>query len=88
MRRAIRELMPAAGNNSRILRCADGPCRKPRRRNLTAEAAKYAAALALRAKMMPVMIQTTDKFHPMGASPEHIVRFLQATVDEINSGKA
>jgi hypothetical protein len=38
--------------------------------------------------MIPVMIQTMDKFHAMGASPEHIVRFLQATIDEINSGKA
>jgi hypothetical protein len=38
--------------------------------------------------MNPLMIQTLDKFHAMGASPEHIVRFLQATIDEINSGKA
>jgi hypothetical protein len=52
------------------------------------EAAKYDAALDLTAKMIPVMIQTVDKFHAMGASPEHIVRFLQATIDEINSGKA
>jgi hypothetical protein len=28
--------------------------------------------------MIPVMIQTIDKFHAMGASPEHIVRFLQS----------
>ncbi len=49
---------------------------------------RYAARMDLTAKMIPVMIQTMDKFHAMGASPDHIVRFLQATIDEINSGKA
>ena len=52
------------------------------------KATQDAAALTLTAKMIPVMIQTMDKFHAMGASPEHIVRFLQATIDEINSGRA
>jgi len=47
---------------------------------------RYAARMDLTAKMIPVMIQTMDKFHAMGASPDHIVRFLQATIDEINSG--
>jgi len=49
---------------------------------------RYAARMDLTAKMIPVMIQTMDKFHAMGANPDHIVRFLQATIDEINSGKA
>jgi hypothetical protein len=35
--------------------------------------------------MIPVMIQTMDKFYAMGASPEHVVRFLQATIDEISA---
>jgi hypothetical protein len=49
---------------------------------------KYAARMDLTAKMIPVMVQTVEKFTAMGASPDHIVRFLQATIDEINSGKA
>ena len=52
------------------------------------EDAKYAERMDLTVKMIPVMIQTMDKFHAMGASPDHIVRFLQATIDEINSDKA
>jgi hypothetical protein len=35
--------------------------------------------------MIPVMIQTMDKFYAMGASPEHVVQFLQATIDEISA---
>jgi hypothetical protein len=50
------------------------------------KATQDAAALTSTAKMIPLMIQTMDKFHAMSASPEHIVRFLQATIDEINSG--
>jgi hypothetical protein len=34
--------------------------------------------------MIPVMVETVEKFASMGASPGHIVRFLQATIDEIN----
>jgi hypothetical protein len=52
------------------------------------EDAKHAAAMDLTAKMIPVMIHTMDLFYAMGASREHIVRFLQATIDEINSDKA
>jgi two-component sensor histidine kinase len=43
--------------------------------------------LDLTAKMIPVMIETVEKFNAMGASPDHIIRFLQATIDEINRGK-
>jgi hypothetical protein len=46
-----------------------------------------AARLDLTAKMIPIMVQTVEKFAAMGAKPDHIVRFLQATIDEINSGK-
>lgn len=38
----------------------------------------------LTAQMIPVMVETVDKFTIMGASHAHIVRFLQATIDEIN----
>jgi hypothetical protein len=45
------------------------------------------ARLDLTAKMTPIMVETVEKFAAMGAKPDHIVRFLQATIDEINSGK-
>ena len=34
-----------------------------------------------------LMVATVSKFTAMGASPEHIARFLQATIDEINGGR-
>ena len=45
------------------------------------------ARLDLTAKMIPIMVETVEKFTAMSARPDHIVRFLQATIDEINSGK-
>ena len=45
------------------------------------------ARLDLTAKMIPIMVETVEKFAAIGAKPDHIVRFLQATIDEINSGK-
>jgi hypothetical protein len=46
------------------------------------------ARLDLTAKMIPIMVETVEKFIVMGAKPDHIVRFLQATIDEIRSGKS
>jgi hypothetical protein len=37
----------------------------------------------LTAKMIPIMVETVEKFYVMGATPEHIALFLQATIDEI-----
>ena len=45
------------------------------------------ARIELTTKMIPIMVETVGKFTAMGASPEHIVRFLQATIDEINSDR-
>jgi hypothetical protein len=45
------------------------------------------ARIELTAKMIPIMVETVERFTAMGASPEHIVRFLQATIDEINSDR-
>jgi hypothetical protein len=44
------------------------------------------ARLDLTAKMIPIMVETVEKFSAMGATPEHIARFLQATINEINNG--
>jgi hypothetical protein len=44
------------------------------------------ARLDLTAKMIPIMVETVEKFAAIGAKPDHIVRFLQATIDKINSG--
>jgi hypothetical protein len=49
------------------------------------EDAKYLERMDLTSRMIPVMVETVEKFASMGASPGHIVRFLQATIDEINS---
>jgi hypothetical protein len=46
------------------------------------------ALLDLTAKMRPIMVETMAKFTAIGARPKHIVRFLQATIDEINGGNA
>ena len=43
--------------------------------------------IELTAKMIPTMVETIEKFAAMGASPEHIVRFLQASIDEISKGR-
>jgi hypothetical protein len=44
------------------------------------------ARMDLTAKMIPIMVETVEKFSAMGATPEHIARFLQATIQEINNG--
>lgn len=48
-----------------------------------AEDQKYLERLDLTAKMIPVMVETVETFTHMGASREHIVRFLQATIEEL-----
>ena len=45
--------------------------------------AEETALLDLTAKMIPIMVETVDKFTAMGAKPDHIVRFLQATIEEL-----
>jgi hypothetical protein len=39
--------------------------------------------LDLTAKMLPIMGATIETFIVIGASNEHIVRLLQATIDEL-----
>ena len=46
-----------------------------------------AARQDLTAKMLPIIVQTVEKFTAMGAKPDHIVMVLQATIQEIISGK-
>ena len=47
------------------------------------EGAKYLERMDLTAKMIPVRVQTVDKFTSMGASPSHIALLLQATIEEM-----
>jgi hypothetical protein len=51
------------------------------------EDAKYLERMDLTSRMIPVMVETVEKFASMGASPGHIIRFLQATIDEINNSE-
>ena len=46
-----------------------------------------AARQDLTAKMLPMIVQTVERFTAMGAKPDHIVMVLQATIQEIISGK-
>ena len=48
------------------------------------EDAEYLERIDLTSRMIPLMVETVEKFASMGASPGHIVRFLHATIDEIN----
>jgi hypothetical protein len=48
-----------------------------------AEDRKYLERLDLTAKMIPVMVETVETFAHMGACREHIVLFLQATIEEL-----
>jgi len=47
-----------------------------------------AARRDLTAKMIPILVETVEKFLVMGAKPDHIVMVLQATIEEIRSGKS
>jgi hypothetical protein len=51
------------------------------------EDARYLERMDLTSRMIPVMVETVEKFASMGASPGRIVRFLQATIDEINNSE-
>ena len=51
------------------------------------EVVKYLERMDLTAKMIPVMVETVEKFTSMGASPDHIVRFLQTTIEEITKDR-
>lgn len=45
------------------------------------EDAKYLERMDLTSKMIPVMVDMVQNFASMGASPEHVVLFLQATIE-------
>jgi hypothetical protein len=51
------------------------------------EHARYLERMDLTSRMIPVMVETVEKFISMGASRSHVVRFLQATIDEINNSE-
>jgi hypothetical protein len=47
------------------------------------EDAKYLERMDLTSRMIPVMVEMVQSFTKMGASPEHVVLVLQATIDEM-----
>jgi hypothetical protein len=47
------------------------------------EDAKYLDRMDLTSRMIPVMVEMVQSFTKMGASPEHVVLLLQATIDEM-----
>jgi hypothetical protein len=47
------------------------------------EDANYLERMDLTSRMIPVMVEMVENFASMGASPEHVVLLLQATIDEM-----
>ena len=37
----------------------------------------------LTSEMIPVMVETVEKMRPMGAERDQVIRFLQATIEEL-----
>jgi hypothetical protein len=50
-----------------------------------AEISAHQARIDLTARMMPVMVEAVEKMRALGADSEHIVWFLQATIEEIRA---
>ena len=48
-----------------------------------AEDAKYLERMDLTSEMIPVMVETVEKMRPMGAERDPVIRFLQATIEEL-----
>ena len=46
----------------------------------------YFERMDLTAKMIPVMVEAVGKLGAMGADRDHIIRFLQATIEELREG--
>jgi hypothetical protein len=44
---------------------------------------QYFERMDLTAKMIPVMVEAVGKMRAMGAGRDHIIRFLQATIEEL-----
>jgi len=48
-----------------------------------AEDAKYLERMDLTSEMIPMMVETVEKMRPMGAERDQVIRFLQATIEEL-----
>ena len=44
---------------------------------------EYSDRLDLTMKLIPVMVEAVDKMRTLGANDDHIVRFLRATIEEL-----
>jgi hypothetical protein len=71
------------GETIRAFRMVDPTNFHERLKARQAEDRIYLERLDLTAKMIPVMVETVETFTQMGASRQHIVRFLQATIEEL-----
>jgi hypothetical protein len=43
----------------------------------------YFEQMDLTAKMIPVMVEAVEKMRALGADRDHVIRFLQATIEEL-----
>ncbi len=48
---------------------------------------KYFERMDLTAKMVPVMVEAVGKMRTMGADRDHVIRFLQATIEELGTSE-
>jgi hypothetical protein len=48
---------------------------------------EYFDRMDLTAKMIPVMVEAVGKFRAMGADRDHMIRFLQATIEELRTSE-
>ena len=48
---------------------------------------KYFERMDLTAKMVPVMVEAVGKMKTMGADRDHVIRFLQATIEELGTSE-
>ena len=52
-----------------------------------AEQTKYFERMDLTAKMIPVMVEAIDKMRAIGADRDHLILFLQATIEELSNSE-
>ena len=52
-----------------------------------AEQTEYFERMDLTAKMIPVMVEAIDKMRAIGADRDHLILFLQATIEELSNSE-
>ena len=51
------------------------------------EDARYLERMDLTSRMIPVMVEAIDKMRAIGADRDHLILFLQATIEELSNSE-